>query len=174
MSDLNNVVISRNGVDKTLSKFKIVKGDRKDKEYLAPSITVENWDSDAKWLGVANLVNVAQKWVKAAFQSNWFDSFDAEGNFNLPKFIKESEDFTSTGMKLSEINDQLDEAQAKQALLIMNAETDAETGMFKNGADIKAIKEINETIVALRAMREARSRKGKEAEAPAEPAVAVA
>lgn len=172
MFDINTpVVIARNGVDKTLSKYKIVKGKKEGKEYLAPTFSLETWDVDAVWVGVANLVNVAQKMAKASFQDLFFGAIDeATGEFNLAQFVKQATEFTSSGMKLAEINEQLDEAQARQGLLIATAETDEATGMFKHASDIAAIKEINNTIIALRAMRDARSRKTKEDEAP-EPSV---
>jgi hypothetical protein len=175
MFDINSpITITRNGVDKVLSKYKIVKGKKEGKEYLAPTFSIESWDADSVWVGAANLVSVVQKFAKVAFQDLWFGAIDpATGEFNMPQFMKQAEEFTSSGMKLSEINEQLDEAQAKQGLLIATAETDDATGMFKNASDIAAIKDINNTIIALRAMRDARSRKGKEDEA-AEPSVATA
>lgn len=170
--DINTPVsIKRNGTEKVLSKYKIVKGKKEGKEYLAPTFSLESWDSDAIWVGAANLVAVVQKFAKASFQDLWFGAIDeTTGEFNMAQFVKQAEEFTSSGMKLAEINEQLDEAQAKQGLLIATAETDEATGMFKHASDIAAIKEINNTIIALRAMRDARSRKTKEDEAP-EPSV---
>lgn len=172
MFDINSALtVKRNGVSKNLSKYKIVKGKKEGKEYLAPTFSLETWENDVVWLGAATLLNIAQKFAKVSFQDIWFSCIDeTTGEFNEAQFAKQAEEFTSSGMKLAEINEQLDEAQAKQGLLIATAETDAETGMFKHASDIAAIKEINNTIIALRAMRDNRSRKTKEDEAP-EPSV---
>lgn len=177
MSDLNNVVINRNNIDITLAKFKIVKGKKEGKEYLAPPVSVDNWNIFAEWLGVANVVSVFQKWAKATAQSIWFSCFNEDGTFNQALFEKEMANLTETGMKLKEINEQLDEVEAKLGLLLQNAEVDDETGLFKDAAVIKEMRELNKTKLALRGQRDARSRKGKAAEAgeeDAEPAVAVA
>lgn len=168
-------VINRNNVDKELVEHEILKGEkRKGKKYLAPVTSVATWDNDSKWIGVSDLVNVTNRWLKQSFQNLWFGCIDeATGQINMPQFLKEGSEFTSSGMKLSEINDQLDEVEAKQKLVIMNAPTN-EDGMFSNPADVHVIQDLNKQAIALRAMRDARSRKGKDAEDNAEPAVATA
>lgn len=162
--------IIRNGISKALSVFKIVKGDNKDKEYLAPVISVETWSQDAEWIGVPNIVNVLQTYLKRTYQSIYFDNVDENGVFNKDKFLAEAADFTSTGMKLKEINEQLDELQAKQGIIFQQAELGAD-GLFVNPNDVAAMREIAKNIQILRAMKEARSR--KKAEVEPEAAVAV-
>lgn len=177
-NDLNSVVISRNNINKPLTKFKIVKGKKEGKEYLAPQVSVETFDDDVAWLGQVNIVSIIQKWLKASAQSIWFSCFDEEGNFNQALFEKEMSNLTETGMKLKEINEQLDEVEATLGLILQQAEVDEDTGLFKDASIIRKMKELNNTKLALRAQRDARSRKGKtateEGEADAEPAVAVA
>jgi hypothetical protein len=178
MSDLNNVVINRNETDKPLNKFKIVKGKKEGKEYLAPQVSLETFDSDIKWLGKVNVISIIQKWLKASAQSIFFSSFDAEGNFNQALFISEMTNLTETGMKLKEINEQLDEVEATLGLILQQAEVDDETGQFKDPAVVRKMRELNNTKLALRAQRDARSCKGKgaaeAAEEDADPAVVVA
>lgn len=175
MNITDPVVIIRNGVGKQLSIFDIVKGKREGKQYLAPKIELETIKEDLEWVGSATVMNILQKSVKIAFQEIWFDCINADGSFNDALFLKKSEEFTSSALKLAEIDAQLDEAQATQGQLIATASTDAD-GLFTNPAEIAAIKENSRNIMALRAMREARSNRGKTDEVtdPSVPAVAKA
>lgn len=165
------VVIKRNGVDKQLTKMVIVKGNKVGKEYLAPSFSIETIDADIEWVGKATVLAILTKAAKIAYQDIWFGCFADDGVFNDALFLKQAEEFTQSGLKLAEINEQLDEAQAKQGQLISTAKTDAE-GMFTDIEEIRAIKENSNNIRALRAMRDARSKKGKADEA-ADPSVPV-
>jgi hypothetical protein len=175
MSDINEThSIERNGVSKVLSKFKILKGDNKDTEYLAPKFTTESWEQDKVWLG-DSLMGIAQKWVKSGFQSLWYDAIGEDGVFNWPKFLKEGAEFDASSMKLKEINELLDEVQAKLGLLIATAEIVEVNGLptFVNPEDQQNIKRLNNEQLALRGMKDARSRKSAKSENDADPAVAV-
>jgi len=156
--------LNRNEVDMPLKPFKIVKGVNKDKEYLAPDITdVNNWENNLKWIGLPNVISCVQTFLKRTFQELWFDNVDeTTGEFNMSKFLAEAADFTSAGMKLKEINDRLDELQATQGIIIRDKD-------LSDPNVIAQIKELNESILVFKAMKEARSR--KKAEVEAEPAV---
>jgi len=163
--------IVRNDITKELKTYKIVKGVNKDKEYLAPDVSdPQEWEQNQKWVGLPHVINCVQTFLKRTFQELWFDNIGDDGVHNMAKFLTEAADFTAAGMKLKEIKDKLEELQAQQGQLIAKLEPDS-TGGFPASA-MAAIKELNESILVLKAMAEARSR--KKAETEAEPAVAVA
>jgi len=164
---IDDIIISRNGVDLPLSKFKILKGDKKDSEYPAPKVEMDNLELFFKWYGIANVQNVMQNYAKRQFQIMVADSTDAEtGVFNRELFIKYATDLSVAGLKIREINDKLDELQAQVAQIIDSDDLDDPT--------VKAhLKELNGQVRAYRQMREDKSRKPK-AEAEPEPSVAVA
>lgn len=167
---LPDISITRNDVALKLSPYKIVKGDNKGKKYLAPTVTADNLDTIISWFGKENVAGVLQKNGKANFQSLWFDAFDEKtGEFLQAKFVKEAENFTQAGLKKAEIEQQLDEAQGKQVDL-MAAELD-EHGQFSPEVTKKMLA-LRDTIAALRAMLDEKSRKGK-ADKNEEPAVEV-
>lgn len=168
---LPSISIVRNGIELTLSPYKIVKGNRKNQRYLAPTVTRDNIDRIREWFGVDNEINVLLKNVKSTFQDIWFDAFDEKtGEFLQEKFVTEAAKFDVAGLKLKEINDQLDEAVEKQSQLMSSAALD-ENGQFPVDVTKEMLK-LRDTIAALRAMRDERSRKPK-ADTDAEPAVEV-
>jgi len=166
--------ITRNGVTKTLSMFKIVKGKRKDTEYLAPKVdfsSPETWAQEVLWCGLQNVANVLQTFYKRAAQDIWLNNINPDGTRNEAKFLKEMEDFTSAGMKLKEIWDKYEEVQATLGMRIKVA-TVAD---FTNPEWQTETRTLSEYGLVLKAMADDRSRKNKpEAEEEAEAAVAVA
>ncbi len=167
---LPSIVITRNGVPLELKTYKIVKGDNKGKRYLAPTITPENFNDIQTWIGQPNVIAVEQRNLKQSFQSIFFDSFDEKtGEFLHEKFVKEAENFTNAGLKKAEIEQQLDEAQGQQVDLMAGGLD--ENGQFSPETTKKMLA-LRDTIAALRAMLDEKSRKGK-ADKEAEAAVEV-
>lgn len=164
--------ITRNEISWPLSIYKIVKGDKKDKEYLCPTITnPETWELAQKWIGIPIITATVQRMLKQTFQALYFDNIDeATGELNETKFLTEGAEFTSTGMKLKEIRELLAETEENNAQLLSRATKNP--ALFADPqwqADIEA---GNNLRAMYKAMEEQRSRKGKE-DKEAEPAVAV-
>lgn len=168
------VELERNGLVKQLSRYQIVKGDRKGTVYFAPKVnftTQEEWEADVKWFGLETVATTLQTFAKRVFQDIFLGAVGEDGVFNLQQFLKEAADFTSSGMKLKEIKDKMEETQAMVAEKLQKA-TPAD---FGNPEWQKDITELNSLILGLKAMAESRSRKkNKDAESEAEPAVEVA
>jgi len=171
MSETKQIV--RNEVSWPLDSYKIVKGDRKDKEYLCPTVTnPATWELAQKWVGVPVIQATVQKMLKGVFQALYFDNLNDEtGELNEAKFLVEGAEFTSTGMKLKEIRELLAETEENNAQLIAKAMKNP--ALFADVNWQKEIEEGNNLRAMYKAMEEQRSRKGK-AETEAEPAVAVA
>ncbi len=170
-------VVTRNEVDEVLGTFQIVKGEkRKGKQYLAPVVdfsTPEKWENMVKWTGLSTVAQVLQTFLKKTFQDIWFNAIDeTTGLHNMEKFLLEAKDFTTSGMKLAEIYDKMEEAQAEVANMISSMPSGDDATVF--AAWKTKINEINDFVLALKAMAEQRSKRGKQAEDASEPSVAVA
>lgn len=164
--------ITRNEVNWPLKTFKIVKGDKKDKEYLCPDITdPTTWELAQKWIGIPIITATVQRMLKQTFQALYFDNIDeTTGEFNEGKFLTEGAEFTSTGLKLKEIRELLAETEEANAQLIAKAMKNP--ALFTDPAWQKEIEDGNNLRAMYKAMEEQRSRKGKP-EAEAEPSVVV-
>lgn len=170
--------VTRNGIALPLRTFKIVKGDNKDKEYLAPNVNSPEILKDQDqikmvldWFGIPNVFNELQTRIKKVAQDCWFGNIDKEtGQVNIEVYLNELADFTSSGLKLKEIRDRIDELQAQLGELVMKMVPDAE-GKFDTTA-LAAAQDLQKDINILKAQAEKRSRKGRE-EKEDEPAVAV-
>jgi len=158
--------VTRNGVVKELSTFKIIRGDNKDKEYPAPQFAADTWEQDAKWLGIDTLLGIAQTFVKRAAQELWLDNVKEDGTIDVPKFLQELSDFTSASMKLADLKERYDELVAKQGMLVDKLD-DTPTP-----EELKAIKDLRVAIQVVKAQMDTKSRKTKP-ETNAEAAVAV-
>lgn len=153
-----NIVIER-GVDgdkvaMPFKFFRILKGKRADTFYPAPEVTTENLAQIEKWIGIPNLINQIQTNLKRIMQVIASQSINSEtGMFDEALFTKYATDFTTTGMKLKDINLKLDELQAQLSRMI-------DTGLWLT--DEKAKKELtvlNEQVRAYRQMRDDKQRK---------------
>jgi len=149
---MSNAVIERNGVNKTLGNYEIVKGDKKGTKYQAPTITIENYETDVVWFGVSNIVNCVQTWAKRTFQQLHFDNVREDGTFDEAKWLAEAADFTSAGMKLKDINEKIDELSTLQAQLVQTFDP-------SDTAQVANIRELGQQILVYKAMAEAKSRK---------------
>ena len=159
-----SIVVPRNEVFLPFKHHKILKGKRADTYYPAPEVTAANKSLVEKWLGESNVLNILQTYVKRACQNISADSVNTEtGLFDETLFIKYAQDLTSTGMKLKEINDKLEELQALQVKLI-------DGGLWATDDKVKnEMLDLNKQILAYRQMREDKQRKPKvedEEEAP--------
>ena len=160
--------VTRNGVSKVLSIFKILKGDNKNKRYLAPQLDSASADTDLKWFGMEHAFGVLNTYLKRVFQETWLENIDpTTGQFNLAKFLTEGADFTSTGMKLKELDDKIDELQAAAALLVMNGDIWKDRATGEKSPDLLKVGELNSSILVYKAMRDKKSRKDKVADAEA-------
>jgi hypothetical protein len=164
MSETYNVI--RNTVVKVLDKYKIIRGENKDKEYLAPTISAETLDSDINWLGRDTVVSVLQTFVKRASQELWLDNVDANGVMNIPKFLEELKELTSASLKLADLKEKYDELVAKQGMLVDRLTDEPEPQLLVE------IKNLGTAIKVVKAQMEAKSRKNKP-EVTAEAAVSV-
>ena len=161
-----------------MKQHKILKGKRADAVYLAPEVTAENINNIIKWYGLPNLINTLATDLKHKFQQIYFNAVDkTTGVFNLAKFELDAAQFTSSGMKMKEINDKLDELQASLNKLLFGAQCfpnpaePADSAYNVNAARLqKEVMELNSQIRAYMAMKEERSRKSKEDEEETEDA----
>lgn len=158
--------VIRNNVDKALSTFKIIRGDNKDKEYPAPSISAETLQDDIKWLGEGTVVSVLQTFVKRACQELWLDNVKDDGTVDTTRFLAEVADLTSASLKLADLKEKYDELVARQGMLVERMGDEPSTN------DLKEIREVATAIKVVKSQMDAKSRKNKP-EAVAEAAVAV-
>ena len=183
MSETKNIV--RNDVTVALEPQKILKGKREGVVYLAPAVTVENLSTIIKWIGDTNLVSELGSLLKRKFQNIHFNAVDEQtGQVNMERFLLDAANFTSTGMRLKEITDKLEELQAALTKIIMGggwqgvpttdgAPVAADGSNLTPAGKLQAeMNKLNEQIIAYTQMKEDRQRKPKEEEETA-PAVAV-
>lgn len=161
----NPLVIPRNKVDLALGGFRILKGKRENTVYQAPVVTEANLDTITQWLGKVDLAQIIQNYLKRAFQNIHFASIsDEDGKFNEQLFIKYGTELSAGTMKLSEINDKLDELMAEAVAISDRDDWDSEANRLRS-------REISRQIKAYRQMKEDRSKK-KDSDEEAAPAVA--
>ena len=153
MSDPNQVVITRNEEGKAYLPHKIIKGKRKDAVYLCPVVDFssdEAWAREMKWASREVVANVLQIFYKRVHQDLWFGNMQPDGTVNLDKFREEAQNFTQTGLKISEIEAKLDEAVGEQTELSAELMPDEE-----GRVDLKVvarIKELGKYVNVLKAM----------------------
>lgn len=163
--------IVRNGITKVLSIFKILKGDNKNRRYFAPQMTVETFDDDVQWYGKEYVVGSLNTQLKRAFQELWIESIDKEtGLFNIDAFLSEGVDFTRAALKMAELDAIIEELQDKVGVLVLNGDLTPKADGTPSD-DVLKIRELQQSVNNYKAMRDKKSRKGKEAQA--EPAVEV-
>lgn len=164
-----HIKVTRNEVDLGLKNHKILKGKRADTYYPAPEVTAANLSHIQKWMGEANFINMCQTYLKRTFQTIAANAVNSEtGLFDEALFVKYAEDFTTSGLKLKEINDKLDELQAQLTRLIDAGE------WVTNDEKKKELQDLNAQVRAYRQMKEDRQRKPKaDEDEESSPAVAV-
>jgi hypothetical protein len=154
--------VKRNGKEYELAPFKIVRGDNKDKTYLAPQVTASNWDKFIEWFGLDNAVNVLQGFSKRACQLLHKNAIDKiSGVLDMNKFLAGVANLTAAGLRLRELKEQLDEVVEQQQELLgklSEAEGDAQAALLK---EIMAMKN---RILSLKQMIEERQRDTSEDE----------
>lgn len=158
--------VTRNGITVTLSNFKIIRGENKDKEYPAVKLDAGSWESTwAPWLGLDYIIGVLQTALKRDFQSLYLDNKQDDGYFNDAKFLVEAAELQATSAKLSELKDRYDEMVAEQCGLVENFDP-------TNTELVKRISELGTSIKVVKSQMDQKSRKSKP-EQPTEAAVAV-
>ena len=167
------LVINRKGdngqeVGLELIDFSILKGKREGTVYKAPEVTLENLDKVLAWIGRGNLLNEISTILKRKSQNIWFNAIGSDGVIDLTRFVTDMENFSTSGMKIKEIDDKLTELSA-QLTKIVRAGVLFQTGTEADAAKAEATRLADE-IRAYTAMREDRSRTPKVEEAD-EPAV---
>lgn len=139
----------RNGPDgkpiaKSLVVHKILKGPNKNTRFLAPQISAETFDNDAKWFGIPYLVDLANTYLRKAAQEEWLGAIDEEtGLLNLQEFLTEMAEFTKAAMKIADIEDKIDELQEMSRVILENDNPDVEKlrALSASIRDYKAMKE---------------------------------
>lgn len=156
-----DIASERNGITlstetKEIIPFMRLKGKKANTFYPAIDLNLENKDKIFAWIGDSNLINIVRKALKAAGQSIASNSVNAEGIFDNTLYAKYLTQFTSTGLKLSEINDLIDELQAELTQLI-------DKGEWATNDIIKAeVMRLNSDIRSYRQMRDDKQRDTKD------------
>lgn len=158
--------VTRNGITADLVNFKIIRGDNKDKEYPAVSVSAENISDIERWLGTDTCISILQTFIKRACQELWLDNIGEDGTPNVAKFLEEVKELTSASLKLSDLKEKYDELVAKQGMLVEKLTDDPDAALLIQ------IKDLGTAIKVVKAQMEAKSRKTKP-EVTAEAAVAV-
>ncbi len=173
-----DIVCERNGVtltsaDKEIVPFMRLKGKKANTFYPSIDITLANLPKVLEWLGANNHLNILRKYVKAAGQSIAAQCINAEGFFDAALYAKYLAQLTSTGLKISEIQDLIDELQATATRFIDEGELmidgvlvqafgiNPETG--KPGPSPE-LKKLNDDIRSYRQMKEDKQRAPAEEE----------
>lgn len=161
-----DIVVTRNDVNMPFKFFRILKGKRANTLYPSVEVTPETLVDIEKWIGTPNLVNQIQNFLKKIFQSIALQSVNTDtGVFDEALFVKYAVDFTTTGMKLSDINDKLDELTAELSKMI-------DTGAWmKDDAARAALTDLNNQVRAYRQMKEDKQRKPAEPDEDVQPSV---
>ena len=158
--------ITRNGITLALKEFKIIRGDNKDKTYLAIDFTGVSDENTFTFMGFDTVRGFCQTAIKKIAQVTHLDNIDDNsGELNIDKFLAELTEFTSSALNLSELKDKLDEVYNQQNKLIAALDTDMTPEVLAE------LKENTKLVNVLKAQIEARGRKTKQNEA--QPAVAV-
>lgn len=165
-------VIERNKKEEPLHVFKILKGPNKNKRFLGPQLTVETLNEGIQWWGPAFVVDVLNTNLRRAAQEEWLNSIDkTTGVLNLAGFLSEMKEFTSAALKLSEIDDKIDELQELSRVLL--EDPNADLGKNPDGSpkpDLVKMISYKDSIRSYKEMRDKKSGKGKQ---DAQPSVQV-
>lgn len=164
---LSPYTVERNGVPLTLSFFKILKGNKKDTQYPAPDVTPKNLKEILTWMGDTVVLGEIATVLKRKFQNIFNQATTKEGGFNEELFIKYAQDFTTAGLKLSEIAIRLDELMAEVSKLVDDQD-------LSDPAVQVEIKELNTQIKTYKQMREDKQKKSEtdpDSDKDAEPSV---
>lgn len=152
---------TRNEVSNSLHVFKILKGDNKNTRYLAPQLDAKQPEQSLKWFGIPAAFDVLNGFLKRVAQESWLENINPEtGVLNLQQFLADIADFTAATMKLKEIDDKLEETRELAERLFM-------TGDLSNPDVAEQLRAYGDQINSYKAMRDKRSRKGKESTAEA-------
>ena len=159
-----NITATRNGIELSseIIPFKRLKGDAKDTFYPAIDLNLENKDKVFAFLGDGNLINIVRKFLKSTGQQFAALSINSDtGEFDEALFAKYLTELSTAGLKLSEINDLIDELQAvaiqlvdkgelvidgklEQAFEIVNGKPTASAALRKLNDDIRSYRQMKE------------------------------
>jgi hypothetical protein len=168
-----NIVCERNGVtltsaDKEIIAHRRLKGKKENTYYPTIDLNLSNKEKVLKWLGDATLVNMIARILRGSAQAIATDSVNNEGIFDESLFAKKLSALASTGMKISDIQDLIDEltAQATQFidqgyLVIDGVKVDACTVVDGKPVFAPELKKINDDIRSYRQMKEDKQREPK-------------
>lgn len=182
------VVVSRNGVDKTLERVVFgKKSPNKGKPFWAPSVTPDTLQKDIEWIGFDDTSSMLSRSLRQIFADIYVDNIDeTTGEFNEQKYLLDIADFSGGVEKLSEIEEQLEEYYAVQQACALDDEfgvTDDSGALTEKAQELqKTVSEIALKIKPLKvkkadiekkyADRAAKRKARKEAEAAKPAAVA--
>ena len=159
MSDGNAPVVNRNGIDKALVGMVFgKKSDNAGKHFFAPVLSEENFENDAKWMGIGELISLANTWLRKTFGEIMLDNIDEKtGILNEEQMKLEWADFSAGVQKLSDIDDQLDELQALQQSYALDEDfgaTNDEGVKTERAVELEAlIKQVAAKIKPLRVQK---------------------
>lgn len=114
--ELKNIKITRNEVVKELTPMPFgKKSDNFGKFFVAPVLTLANWENDVKWVGQDEVFDGLNRSLRTIFADIYVDNIDENtGILNMEAFLADCADFSAGVAKLDEINEQLDELQGIQ------------------------------------------------------------
>lgn len=166
--------LTRNELVKDLTPMRIVKGTREGQPYLAPQWNPKNDVlAEIAWWGLAYIESVVNRDAKKGAQDIWFDEsqIDEAGQFLIDKVIQEMAEFDKGGLKLSEIQDRLEEVQAIMSQILRSGKLFDDSDPVSRDEARKKMKEYDNYYLSLKAQKEKRSK--KKTETAAEPSIAV-
>ena len=119
LSKVELYTVNRNGVDKQLEAFAGKRGAWLNQVYQAPQMTDEGFDTDVTWFGKMNIIRAFNIIARRIAQDYWEDSIpetgEQQGIFQQTTFLRYIADWSAASMKISELQELVDEASAKMA-----------------------------------------------------------
>ena len=160
-----NITVSRNEASIPFTNFRILKGKRADTFYPAIDVTKIDRALLEKWVGESNWINMVQTSLKKVFQLIAANCTNEAGVFDENLFSKYAADFTTTGMRLKEIRDKIDELTAELTKIING-------GLWATDDQVKnQMLAMNKELMTYRQMEEYKKRTPKTEEDADEPSV---
>lgn len=133
---MSNPVIVRNNIPKEFVEDQIGK---KSKNYagvkfFTPKVTEESLATDMDWIGKGEVARTLTKVLRPIFADIHIDNLDKNtGLLNMQSWEVDAGKFTAGVAKLSDIEEELDDLQARQQTIVLSENFGAEEEVDVNG-----------------------------------------
>lgn len=146
---VNAPAVERSGIVKKLSQMSFGKKSKLvGHKFFSPEITEEHFDEDSKWIGLGNIVDITNAWLRRTFMDIYIDNLKDDGTFNADAAQADYADFTAGVATLSDLNESIDSLSELQSAYV----SDPQYAFGEEDAEGKATEKACETANNLKAV----------------------